>query len=360
MKILYICPVDWCWIKQRPQYIAEGLSKENQVLVLYIHTFDKRRVSRRILPREKNLGVYPIYKIPLLDKYDLGRKINDAIKGFIIKCAYKKFKPEVVFTSSAEHIKFVNNMNNVVYDCMDDQISFEISENHKAEILINEHKLIEKSNLVFVSSENLISKLVNRYKIGESGKIHLVRNAFSGQIIPLETGDNEINEIFEISYFGTIESWFDFDSILHSLDMIENLSFVLYGPVSREIKIPKHDRLVYKGIVEHDDLYNTIKNTDCFIMPFKVTELIKSVDPVKFYEYINFNKHIISVYYPEIEHYGEFVDFYTDKQDLVRVLNEVISRTGLKYSNRQRLEFLEKNTWEKRSEDMNFLMKSGF
>ena len=38
--ILYLMHIDWNWIKQRPQYIAEGLSKKYRVIVMYKHTYN--------------------------------------------------------------------------------------------------------------------------------------------------------------------------------------------------------------------------------------------------------------------------------------------------------------------------------
>ena len=45
------------------------------------------------------------------------------------------------------------------------------------------------------------------------------------------------------------------------------------------------------------------------IMPFKLNELVKSVDPVKLYEYINYNKPIISIFYQEIKRYSQLCGF---------------------------------------------------
>jgi sulfatase maturation enzyme AslB (radical SAM superfamily) len=87
-------------------------------------------------------------------------------------------------------------------------------------------------------------------------------------------------------------------------------------------------------------------------MPFKINDLILSVDPVKLYEYVNFNKNIITVHYEEIERFHEFVHFYNDTEEYLSVIKELKGNNTLKYSNEQRQKFLVENTWNKRVEQI--------
>ena len=41
-KILYVMNVEWNWIKQRPHFIAEGLSKNYHVEVLYRYWYNRK------------------------------------------------------------------------------------------------------------------------------------------------------------------------------------------------------------------------------------------------------------------------------------------------------------------------------
>ena len=49
-------------------------------------------------------------------------------------------------------------------------------------------------------------------------------------------------------------------------------------------------------------------------MPFVVNDLIKSVDPVKLYEYLAFKVPVISVYYPEIKYFKNMLIFIQIKK----------------------------------------------
>src|SRR2546422_1689702 len=57
LRILYAMHVDWRWIKQRPHFLAEELSKDYEVLVLF------RPHARRLgLPRNASV----VHRLPFL------------------------------------------------------------------------------------------------------------------------------------------------------------------------------------------------------------------------------------------------------------------------------------------------------
>lgn len=142
-----------------------------------------------------------------------------------------------------------------------------------------------------------------------------------------------------------VSEWFDFEALSYTLKYIKNIEYHIIGPV--DIDLPKlSEKIKFYGPVNHDELYSYAKNFDCLIMPFKLSELIYSVDPVKLYEYVNFNKPILAVYYPEIKRFSPFVDFYSDKEELKIKIEDMIQEDfKKKYSNSERLEFLKNNTW---------------
>lgn len=122
------------------------------------------------------------------------------------------------------------------------------------------------------------------------------------------------------------------------------------GPVENlGMPLPQHERIKYLGAVRHGDIQALISGFDAFLMPFRVTELVQSVDPVKLYEYIFFNKPIVSVRYPEIERFSGFVDFYTNHEELISILGQYLTNGfRRKYSDDDRLKFISSNTWSDR------------
>jgi len=84
-------------------------------------------------------------------------------------------------------------------------------------------------------------------------------------------------------------------------------------------------------------------------MPFVVNDLIKSVDPIKLYEYLAFSVPVISIYYPEIKQFKEYVNFYSNKKEAIKLVKNIIAKKTINNNVlKKRYKFLKKNTWKYR------------
>lgn len=344
--------IDWDWIKQRPHFIAEELSKNNDVLVLYQFSFRRWKLAHN---KKNNVKTKRIFLLPFDGKSKLFKIINDFVGKHYIETYIKKFKPDILWISYPRQIEWINKDSNVktVYDCMDDY--FSISNNKK--ILEQENKLLEKSNLIFVSSKKIERDLIKRNREIEN-KIVLIRNGFDGDVYKTKKYVNNSRE-FNICYFGTInKDWFDFEIINMLINDYKNINFYLYGPITKGTVIPERKQIKYLGIMNHNEILEKCREYDAMIMPFIPNDIVMSVDPVKMYEYINLNKNIISIKYDEIERFSAFVHFYSNYIDLKNIIISLLNDNVIKYSEKSRLDFLNNNSWENRSKEINnYLVK---
>ena len=108
--------------------------------------------------------------------------------------------------------------------------------------------------------------------------------------------------------------------------------------------------------LEHEKLYEETKQYDCFIMPFKLNDIVESVDPVKLYEYINYHKNILCIRYKEVERFDEYVYFYDDIESYMKNIELLLQNPSPKYTNQRRIEFLQKSSWERRVKEINELI----
>ena len=170
-------------------------------------------------------------------------------------------------------------------------------------------------------------------------KDKLVRNGYNGAILDqAKTVSEKKHKLYTFAYFGTISTWFNFDYILRSLEECADIQYELFGPLAG-VQIPKHERIHYHGTIEHEKLLENIKDADCLIMPFLINEIIEAVDPVKLYEYINFNKNILTCRYEEIERFEPFVCFYTGYDEFIKQILNLKKSNDVKYSNDDRETF---------------------
>lgn len=347
-KMVYVMHVNWNWIKQRPHFIAEKLSESYNIKIFYPHVYKRKGLQKR---GKDKYSIKRYYWIPKIDKVKSLRWINPIVKYRQLKKEIMSSDVEYLFLTFPDQVDTIPKSYDgvVLYDCMDNHIEF-INDRHEKNILLEkERRLINRCQIILVSSRELKQVLIKRYGSEIKGKIYLVRNGYSGEILGedvLFDQGNTKGPNYVISYFGTISHWFNFEFIEQSLKDISNLEYNIIGPT--EVDIPKIDRLNYLGTIEHHDLYNATKKSDSYIMPFKLNSIIESVDPVKLYEYINFNKNILTVKYDEIDRFDPFVYFYTDYESFISQIKLLMSTNELKYKLEEREIFLNENRWEDR------------
>lgn len=346
-KILYIMHVDWEWIKQRPHFIAEGLSEFFDITVIHFRSKD---YIGKCIDSSKRLNILPAFRLPLYQNRII-YQLNKIYMRIYFKFLIKKYNPDYIWITFPQLYDYIpSNINcKIIYDCMDLSIGFDFSDNFKSKILDSEKKLVNDSSLVFTSSNYLSKRLEDLYKCDE--KLLQIRNAFGGKIIDDDI-EKKSEKPYKIGYVGTISHWIDFETIKRTLKELKNIEYHFIGPYELD-NVINEDKIKFYGSIDYKDLYNYVKNFDCLIVPFKLNELVRSINPVKLYEYINYNKPIISVYYEELDYFYQFVYFYSNSKEFIDLLKEMIENGFLnKYSDSKRVKFLEENSWDLRIDEI--------
>ncbi|MCP3774575.1 hypothetical protein NLX71_14875 [Paenibacillus sp. MZ04-78.2] len=351
-KIAYFMHIDWGWIKQRPHFLAEELQRYYNLNLFYIKNFKNKGLTQ-------NKGFNPsfvIYKFPFSSRFKIIHLLEIVFNYFKNKRLYSS-EYDTLWITSPLILQFVNldkvpKSTKVIYDCMDDMLAFPQSSKTSKYMGDLEEKLINRSDFVFVSSKTLGEKLNKR---GVIKNLYVVNNGIGIIETQLLKQFKPSKEYFNIFYFGTIAGWFDFEILLKILNSQSDVIFTLVGPC--ETAMPFHPRLKFLGPVNHSDLFNCVQNADAFIMPFKVNELVLSVDPVKVYEYLFFNKPCIIVKYPETIKFEKYVYLYSSYDELHQIILDLIINPVNKTAEKEITDFLQQNTWKKRAETIVRIME---
>lgn len=347
-KILFIMHLDWKFVKQRPHFIAEELSKFYDIKIIYFSSKDYFfNKSKSNTPNDKKLNMYPAIRLPFYQN-EIVYKLNKAYMQFFFKLIVNHYKPDylwVTFPVIYDYIPLNNNYK-IIYDCMDNMTIDNFSEKFLIKVLKLEKQLLKRANLVFVPSKTL-AKLLNE-RNACNNKLIIINNAFDGKIIRNTLHKTSESKIFKIGYIGTISSWFDYELLEASLNKFDQIEYHVIGP-KNNVNFKFNERIKFYGAIEHDKLYDYIKNFDALIMPFKLNEIIIVADPVKFYDYINFNLPILSIFFEEVKRYNNFVSFYSNESEFFQLLKELIDNKFVKkYSDQLRIKFLKSNSWKNR------------
>lgn len=352
-KILYLMHTPWGLVKQRPHFIANYLNDYYNVQVFYKGLFKKEA-----LVNNENHGLYlkSLYRLPF-DGFNTISKINSyliksQLKGIISQFDLIWITNPIMF-DSIDSIIPKNTI--VIYDCMDDVLEFPYIKsrpNLRDRIHRCELKLIDRSDIVFCTSEYLIEQIKTMYN--PKNQIYLINNAldinnksYNSTELPLHIEKKFNNSRFIISYIGTISEWFDTEILIESLNEFKNIHYFLFGPCG--IKLPKNKRIIHFGPVEHKYVNDIMYKSDALIMPFKINDLVRSVDPVKLYEYIYSCKPVLARKYGETLKFKDYVYLYENKRDYLKILNSLMeNKSFLKKNCKNHRTFSKNNTWKKR------------
>lgn len=335
--------IDWAWIYQRPQILAEHLCKDFDITVAYPVKVWDRNIVRESKKRKSFIRHLKLWVFPFQGKNSLIGKFSDFYLYRVMKGCYQY---GYLYIDYPIFINFIPEDYNgyIIYDCIDDYERMCINDYMRNKVRDAERLLIQRSHCIFASSQRLVDKIkqINREK-----KVTLVRNGTSyNKIYTLK--ETKERKQYHIGYIGTIAEWFDKKLIIESVERHTELTYHLIGPSTEEDK-NNSEKIIFEGIVDHSELYAFVEYYDCLVMPFVINEVVRAVDPVKLYEYVTFGKCIVSVYYEELDHFRDYVYFYTTNEDYDRLMSDLIKKGfPAKYTSKQQKKFLMENRWEER------------
>ena len=349
-RILYLSHIDWRWIKQRPQFIAEGLAERYDVEVAY------RRLWRRgeLVREPSSLTTHGIHRLPLrrLGPSAAASRVFERARIARLVAARP---PDIVwlcFPSFYETLPAgLRARARLVYDCMDDASAF-VFPHERERVARAERALVGEADLLLASSEALATDLSRRG--AEAERLRVVRNAFGGEILPPagDAAQRAGDAPLRAGYAGTIAPWLDWTALLGALEAIPQLEIHLLGPLEHDLTLPAHPRLFRRPPVPHAEVAGIARSWDVLLLPFVRSPLIDRVDPVKLYEYVNFDRPIVATRYPEIARFEPFADFFGSIEELVTHLRAHLEARRPKASAVAREAFLAANGWGARLESI--------
>ncbi len=346
--------VPWGWIRQRPHFIAEGLSEKNTVSVVTEKSYRKKI----LVDNQTHINLSEVFRLPIKRNSAL-----DFINVYIVSWRLNKICKEkginIIWVTDIRLYSYLRGVKKndveIVYDCMDETLEFPAISNDiklKQQLKKDELELIKEARHIFCSSQTLKDRVILRTKVFDT-KITVVHNALNiysktescSSVAP--DVENNLSKVKNsgyhvLTYVGTISEWLDVECLIDSLESNSKIVYFLIGPL--EIAFPEHERLIHIKPVEHNLVDSILLKSDVLIMPFKINKLIESVDPVKLYEYIRSAKPVIASNYPELKRFSDHVYLYNTTAEYIKIVDDIINGNAI---NKQIdiNQFVEKNTW---------------
>lgn len=352
MKIVYMAPIGFGDLKQRPQYIAELLAKDHEVwyieptisLMKYLLK-GGRTYKRQSYDVSSNLHIQKLdgrFSLHIsLQFMDLLRLNTLYERKQLSNCINHCDMVWVGYSGWYDVIADVQEKQ-IVYDKMDEDTGITQNKWLARYLRRVEPKLIKKADTVFVTAIKFYEEMHKRKE-----RVFYVPNGFHsepGQSVDFLPRKLSLKRIF--GYVGALEHWLDIEVIETVVNADRNNYVVLVGP--NHIPKVNHERIFYVGRVPKTQVGDYIQSFDVCLFPFKKNNFLDTVDPVKIYEYLAYNKPVLAIDSVETKKFGKLVVRYKNKKELLQKLKAEFKPPFL--SAVDRMVYLRGNTWDKRME----------
>jgi glycosyltransferase involved in cell wall biosynthesis len=228
----------------------------------------------------------------------------------------------------------------IVYYCVDEFSQF--TGYDAGAILESERRLAGRADLTIVTSKQLLAT-----KRPISRRIMHVPHGVDVDHFATAT-TNAVNVPDDIAalpkpvlgFWGLIQDWVDIDLLANVAKARLDWSFVLIGDAATDVsKLSRLKNVHLLGRRPYSELPSYAAAFDVGLIPFRINELTRAVNPIKLREYLSAGLPVISTPLPEVATYAEFVSIAHDADGFIdageRQLNEPVTRRQVRQSARQ-------------------------
>ncbi|MGI6428362.1 MAG: glycosyltransferase [Syntrophomonadaceae bacterium] len=281
--ILYPPTLDFNYLVQRPQQLMKGFAQRG-IPVFYL--------NRPGPYQEQPTGVSEPYP-----NFYLFNQVDPALQQ-------KGIRP-VVYYSACAQVNAVHQYNPslVVFDSVD-----EPSDEFEAWRPFY-FQAVGSADVVIATSEKLYSMALginpNTYLVPNGCEFDYFFQASNGAFpIPADIAD--IPKPI-IGYTGVIASWLDLELIDRLAQEFSDCSIVMVGPLYNISDVPRRPNIHYLGFKPYEQLAAYEQAFDVGIVPFKLSSMVESVNPIKMWEYMAAGLPIVTTNIPEAAKYPEAI-----------------------------------------------------
>jgi len=308
---------------------------------------------KEVFPNFYVLRSFPI--LPFFKKYLPFNKIDSQIYYSKIASALKEisFDPALTFT----YIPFFPDAltkfkSKIIYDCVDDHASFGGLINPS---FVNalEKKTVEVSDVVITTGNEFLKDKLKKF-----GKEPVqIPNGVDYALFSNWLNNKEsLNIKNQIVYVGAIANWFDIDLVKYIADSFKDYEILLIGFASVDISdLLSKENVKFLGKLTQEQFAPILWQSKAAMIPFKVNDLTRKIDPLKAYEYLASGVPVVSTPVGNVSQLPVYVA--EAKEDFVKELKRAIDDDTIEKRVKRTLNAKE-YSWENRLETIFKIVES--
>ncbi len=339
----------WDFVYQRPQHLMSRFAKVRRVFFVEEPFFTDEQTHLEISPREDNLTVV----VPRISHHDRNTRNVEDLQRELLDELFSKQQIEdfVLWFYTPMAMGFASHLQPkaVVYDCMDELSGFKFA---PPELLENEAKLFQKTDLVFTGGQSLYEAKKDKHKSVHAFPSSIDAAHFKqARNIKDEPQDQQQISRPRLGYCGVIDERLDLNLLTESAELRPDWQFVMIGPVVKisDEDLPRGANIHYLGGKDYKELPSYIAGWDVALMPFALNESTRFISPTKTPEYLAAGKPVVSTAIRDVVRpYGEMnlVRIAASAEEFVAACEKAMQENTTEKLARTD-EFLAQNSWDK-------------
>ncbi len=224
----------------------------------------------------------------------------------------------------------------IVYYCVDEFSQF--TGYDAGAILESERRLAGRADLTIVTSKQLLAT-----KRPIARRIMHVPHGVDVDHFAKATTDNvslpdDIAALPKpiLGFWGLIQDWVDIDLIAKVAKARPDGSIVMIGDAATDVsKLTALKNVHLIGRRPYAELPNYAAAFNVGLIPFRINELTRAVNPIKLREYLSAGLAVVSTPLPEVANYAEFVSIAHDADTFIHACENALTTTAAQRNARQ-------------------------
>jgi glycosyltransferase involved in cell wall biosynthesis len=152
----------------------------------------------------------------------------------------------------------------------------------------------------------------------------------------------------KIGFFGTLRDFLDYDLIAHIAKARPAWSIALIGQELCDIgPIKGLPNVHLLGQKKHDELPAYCKGFDVGLIPYRIDNDVKFINPLKLREYLSAGLPVVSTDMPEVQPYAHLCHIGRDPDDMIAAIERALEEGSLAHR-KMRAKSMQSETWQAR------------
>jgi len=356
MKILYFAPLAFRDLKQRPQEIAIALSEKHDIwyvepTISFIGALNDKNLDHHaymydLSPTLHIVKLNGFFSLPIRLQFIDPLRLNTISEKKQLSMLFKTCDIIWIGYEVWARLLPIKPSTFLIYDKMDDNIKLSSKKAIKKFLYRSEKQLLKKSNLVFVTARQFLKRLNIR------SNVYLVPNGLN-YLPPNESNKVRKNDRKVFGYVGKISHWFDLKAIVRLAEANPDSDIVLVGPY--DIPALQLPNVRYVGSVPKNEVPDWICSFDVCLYTFKQDDLLDTINPVKIYEYLAYNKPVLAINSNEMRTFKNLIYIYDNYEELVSLSHKTLTQPFRNEAAKEA--FLKQNSWKYRVDQIEQIIK---